>query len=87
MYFYDIMMIFFLELLPPSFTVNPPNEMVVFAESKVNMTCEAVGIPVPVVTWYRDGTPGAQGKYRPSEGNLAVYFRVFYIRPTRRVLV
>lgn len=31
--------------------------MVVFAESKVNMTCEAFGIPVPVVTWYRDGTP------------------------------
>lgn len=31
--------------------------MVVFAGSKVNMTCEAFGIPVPVVTWYKDGTP------------------------------
>lgn len=48
---------FFLEPLPPSFTVNPPNDIVVFAESKVNMTCEAFGIPVPVVTWYKDGTP------------------------------
>ena len=57
MYFMILWWFFFLEPLPPSFTVNPPNDIVVFAESKVNMTCEAFGIPVPVVTWYRDGIP------------------------------
>lgn len=47
MYFMILWWFFFLEPLPPSFTVNPPNDIVVFAESKVNMTCEAFGIPVP----------------------------------------
>ena len=37
--------------------VYPPKEMNISAGSKVSMSCEASGIPRPVVQWYKDGFP------------------------------
>ncbi|XP_078348250.1 protein amalgam-like [Oculina patagonica] len=42
---------------PPNFRLAPPRNINVFAGSTVNLTCEAKGIPRPVVTWYKDGRP------------------------------
>ena len=33
--------------------------MYVSAGSKINMSCEASGAPLPVLTWYKDGSPVA----------------------------
>ncbi|KAL9955866.1 hypothetical protein ACROYT_G037259 [Oculina patagonica] len=45
----------FKEPSPPKFRLTSPRNMNVFAGSTVNLTCEATGIPRPVVTWYKDG--------------------------------
>ena len=46
-----------LEPSPPKFTRTTPNHMNVSAGGTVNLTCEATGVPRPVVTWYKDGRP------------------------------
>ena len=46
-----------LESSSPIFTVNPPAKKFISRGGRANLTCKAVGIPNPVITWYKDGIP------------------------------
>ncbi|XP_067042741.1 contactin-2-like isoform X2 [Acropora muricata] len=40
---------------PPKITNTPPREVYAASGSLVNLTCKATGVPLPVVTWFKDG--------------------------------
>lgn len=40
---------------PPNITNTPPREVYAASGSLVNLTCKATGVPLPVVTWFKDG--------------------------------
>ena len=47
--------IFKLAPSPPNITDAPPRELYAASGSLVNLTCKATGVPLPVVTWFKDG--------------------------------
>ncbi|XP_068674857.1 immunoglobulin superfamily DCC subclass member 3-like isoform X1 [Montipora foliosa] len=52
----------FREPSPPTFTKIPPRELLVSSGHVVNMRCEASGVPLPVITWFKDGVPVSEEK-------------------------
>lgn len=52
----------FIPLVPPVLD-GPQRESVNYTlDSHVALLCEATGVPVPSVTWLKDGTPIGQSK-------------------------
>ena len=43
------------EPLRPYFNFEPPNTLNVSSGRRANLTCQASGIPRPVITWFRNG--------------------------------
>uniref|UniRef100_A0A8C8SF52 Sidekick cell adhesion molecule 1 n=1 Tax=Pelusios castaneus TaxID=367368 RepID=A0A8C8SF52_9SAUR len=42
---------------PPYFTAEPGNRILAEVEKTVDLLCQAMGIPVPTLTWYKDSVP------------------------------
>uniref|UniRef100_A0A803TMX5 Sidekick cell adhesion molecule 1 n=1 Tax=Anolis carolinensis TaxID=28377 RepID=A0A803TMX5_ANOCA len=48
----------FLSILePPYFTVEPETRIVVEVEKTVHIQCQAMGVPLPTLVWYKDAVP------------------------------
>nr|XP_060642877.1 protein sidekick-1 isoform X2 [Anolis sagrei ordinatus] len=48
----------FLSILePPYFTVEPKSRIVVEVEKTVSIPCQAMGVPLPTLVWYKDAVP------------------------------
>ena len=48
--------------------------MYVSAGSKINMSCVASGVPLPVLTWYKDGLPVSAERATGVKGVSALTF-------------
>lgn len=57
-----------LESSSPIFTVNPPAMKFICRGGRANLTCKAVGIPNPVITWYKDGIPVPEANITEARG-------------------
>lgn len=57
-----------LESSSPIFTVNPPAKKFISRGGRANLTCKAVGIPNPVITWYKDGIPVPEANITEARG-------------------
>nr|XP_006112957.1 protein sidekick-1 isoform X1 [Pelodiscus sinensis]XP_006112958.1 protein sidekick-1 isoform X1 [Pelodiscus sinensis]XP_025034766.1 protein sidekick-1 isoform X1 [Pelodiscus sinensis]XP_025034772.1 protein sidekick-1 isoform X1 [Pelodiscus sinensis]XP_025034774.1 protein sidekick-1 isoform X1 [Pelodiscus sinensis]XP_025034776.1 protein sidekick-1 isoform X1 [Pelodiscus sinensis] len=42
---------------PPYFTAEPETRILAEVEKTVDLLCQAMGVPVPTVTWYKDSVP------------------------------
>ena len=41
----------------PTFSLDLPRQVTVPSTSKFNLTCQASGIPLPTITWFKNGSP------------------------------
>ena len=40
----------------PTFSLDLPRQVIVPSTSKFNLTCQASGIPLPAITWFKNGS-------------------------------
>ncbi|XP_005054485.1 PREDICTED: protein sidekick-1 [Ficedula albicollis] len=72
----------FLSILePPYFTAEPPNVILAEVEKDVDILCQAMGVPIPTLVWYKDSVPLSRLENPRYKVLLSGGLRVHALRP------
>ncbi|KAF4793639.1 hypothetical protein TURU_109254 [Turdus rufiventris] len=72
----------FLSILePPYFTAEPPNVILAEVEKDVDILCQAMGVPIPTLVWYKDSVPLSRLENPRYKVLLSGGLRIHALRP------
>uniref|UniRef100_A0A8C3V2I2 Sidekick cell adhesion molecule 1 n=1 Tax=Catharus ustulatus TaxID=91951 RepID=A0A8C3V2I2_CATUS len=72
----------FLSILePPYFTAEPPSVILAEVEKDVDILCQAMGVPIPTLVWYKDSVPLSRLENPRYKVLLSGGLRIHALRP------
>ncbi|KAM3662197.1 protein sidekick-1 isoform 2-T2 [Ammospiza maritima maritima] len=72
----------FLSILePPYFTAEPQNVILAEVETDVDILCQAMGVPIPTLVWYKDSVPLSRLENPRYKVLLSGGLRIHALRP------